>query len=107
MSLTNRQVGEYLETIAADDVLDVIAEALNECMLESFFGMCAEHGDEYRVSCTLFAGAILDKVAESVGKDEEAQAMFSSGDDTSDVVRDDNRDRASACNEIINQGYAS
>ena len=109
MSLSNRQVGEFLETQSADTVLDMIAEALDESMLEAFAGMCSEHGSEYRISCTLFSGAIMDRVAESVSKDEEALAMFSNEqeDDCSDVVRDDNRDRASACNEIINHGYAS
>ena len=76
MSLSNRQVGEYLETQSADYVLDLITGEITESMLEHFFAMCAEHGKEYQISARLFAGAIIDKVAEQVNRDEEALAMF-------------------------------
>ena len=109
MSLTNRQVGEFLETQDDDTVLDIIAEALTADMLEAFYNMAREHGAEYRTSCTLFAGAILDKVAESVSRDEDAVAMFSTEpeDGCDGVARDDNRERAAACGEVLSRGYAA
>lgn len=108
--MNNSQVGRYLQTIDPDTVLDIISGELCAEMLETFFDMCETNGKEFDKNCQLFAGAVLEKVADYIRRDECAIKMFStdSEDDwQSGVISDDNKERASACNEILGRPHAA